>query len=309
MPQCVALARSYPTFHSEIANKKEYSPKMKRGKQSKNSSNANEDRQKKSRLEEFSNFRWILKLGFARRSSLVLTRSHRTSKNLQKEVSDIGCFAELAHNYFDVRMIWGHLDSLLRCHFPLEHYQGLRGSQLLSIIHGAERTRAIISRVPDKKQIILAFAGTAYIEQALYNLDIRKTEHISICRGQEGSDVLGNVHRGFWKLYLGIRSYAFGALETSLRESSSIEEVVITGHSLGAALACYFVLDLIDILVQTASSVDKQVFTIKYVGFGSPRVGDEGFSKKYAIYVDKYRTRFGESNFIGLSVRNHNDGK
>jgi triacylglycerol lipase len=106
---------------------------------------------------------------------------------------------------------------------------------------------------PQSGQYVIIFPGTASAQDWITDLKVRKVKW----------DV-GRVHRGF--------AQAWNSIASSVRLAvSNAETIVVTGHSLGGALATLCALDL----VECGCDV-KGVIT-----FGSPRVGNGAFSRDY----------------------------
>jgi pimeloyl-ACP methyl ester carboxylesterase len=81
---------------------------------------------------------------------------------------------------------------------------------------------------------------------------------------KKGAPVSMQIHTGFLKQYLAIRD----TLMKALQKHEDADEIVITGHSLGGALATLAALDL-----------NRQgIHKISTVTFGAPRVGDQLFA-------------------------------
>lgn len=117
--------------------------------------------------------------------------------------------------------------------------------------------------------IVVIFTGTDTTEDVFTDLSFSKVPF-----GDEagGSCVPGRsgagVHRGFWAQYTSKGSNEV-LLDLVLRESRSHpeREILVTGHSLGAALAVLCGTEL-------SKRTDKEV---NVVGFACPRVGNRGF--------------------------------
>ncbi|MEM9291082.1 MAG: lipase family protein [Acidobacteriota bacterium] len=83
------------------------------------------------------------------------------------------------------------------------------------------------------------------------------------------SKTAGNIHSGFWNAWRRLRD---GVLDWVSKLGGEVDEVVVTGHSLGGALA---VLAAREISEHSRLPI-RAVFT-----FGAPRVGGEAFVKDY----------------------------
>ena len=128
------------------------------------------------------------------------------------------------------------------------------------------------------KELKIAFRGTDELRDALTHIQFWKKV---IPYGNEKSNI--RVHTGF------IRAYKAEAVRKTIWSfvDDSIERVIITGHSYGAALACLCAVDL----QYNFSDKDYEVTL-----FGGPRVGNTAF-------VNSFNTRL----FKTLRVENGND--
>ncbi|KAH8112827.1 alpha/beta-hydrolase [Phellopilus nigrolimitatus] len=245
------------------------------------------------KLEKVNNFRWVAK-HLGKRSNYVLSSKDLTSDALQTKISQIGQFAEVA--IYDPDIIWKYLDVLCRPDYPLERYDALREATLLTALRGriAGAQGHLIFHNP-KKRLIATFSGTFNISQAMHDLNAFK------------------VHAGFWRLYRGIRKAVLEALSERLSDvekALDVEEIVITGHSLGAALSLLLVLDILNpsLFSKMNRLTLHRDISVTTVLFGAPRVGNAAFSRLYRDSVAKFRAERGETKFSELSVKAHNDG-
>lgn len=118
--------------------------------------------------------------------------------------------------------------------------------------------QAYIWNIKDK--IYLIFRGTEDIRDILANIDVR-TEEIKI------NDITVNIHYGFHKQFFSLERKITEFIENS--KTLGINEMIITGHSLGGSLA--------SIANFYYSKVYPEMKITTYT-YGSPRVGDEIFS-------------------------------
>lgn len=102
--------------------------------------------------------------------------------------------------------------------------------------------------------IYVAFRGSETIQNWVDNLDAVLTNYPS-CDGCE-------VHKGFYQVEQAAYPQVLAAVQT-LKEQFPSYGVIVTGHSLGAAIATLTALELM------ASGVGK----VNAIHFGSPRVG------------------------------------
>jgi hypothetical protein len=249
--------------------------------------------------ETSENFRWVSKL-LASRSRRTLTVSDLTSVELQQELSEFGQFAEIAHGHLSP-FIWRNMAKLCQPDFPLDGYDALQGSDLVSAFCGAvAEVEGYTAVRGEQKQLIVVFAGTSASAQARYNLDARLVRY-----------PIGNkctVHAGFWKMYNGIRSVALEAMTKAFGEYT-VEEIVFTGHSLGAAMCYLLALDIMTNRGDHSSSFLPTSLPLKLALFGSPRVGNLALSLHWQNAVMVYRTRHGPSSVMDYSLKIFNDGQ
>ncbi len=115
--------------------------------------------------------------------------------------------------------------------------------------------------IESELEAVLVFRGTATPEEWLRDLEFRQVEY-------EFVPSAGKTHAGFTAIYQSARERIFYAV----RRVSAWKRLLITGHSLGGALATLAALDL---AVNTPFSAPLMI------NFGSPRVGDPEFADVY----------------------------
>jgi hypothetical protein len=216
-------------------------------------------------LEKTENFRWVSTM-LAKASDRHLTSQDLAPLDLQTQLSDIGQYAELALGKLPPpKFIWDNMDRLLQPNFPLEGYNALPGSELVSSFKGSVGSlQGYVARKSDK--LIVAFSGTSNLIQSLNNFDVRLRPHSA------GGKCA--VHAGFWRLYDGVRTVVMDELARALQQGE-VHELILTGHSLGGA-ACYlFALDLLQSeRKEIASELSSKSVTFTLSVFGCPRVGN-----------------------------------
>ncbi|KAF5368819.1 hypothetical protein D9758_002967 [Tetrapyrgos nigripes] len=244
--------------------------------------------------EKLMNFRWISKI-LATYSSYTLTSADLASMELDLELAEIGQFTELSYTTLPIEFIFKNLHLLSQTDFPLEGYDALRESVLVSDFAGkVAHLHGYVAFRPRTKQLIVSTSGTRTALQALYDLRTFLHRHPS---------KRGGVHQGFWKLYKGLRPFILDGLRKGFHEHEDVNELVITGHSMGGALSYLLCLDL---LAKTDVIPNKP---IKLVVFGAPRPGDEKLAKYWQELVDGYRKRNEKDSFFQeYCVKAYNDG-
>lgn len=124
------------------------------------------------------------------------------------------------------------------------------------------------------RDAILAFRGSNEKVDWLRNIRLKKTRFLDY----------GKVHSGFLRAldFIGpsIR------VELGKLQAAGMRNLYVTGHSLGAAMATLF----------TAEALTCSIRPRELVTFGSPRVGDRRFAKKFNAEFGIATTRFVNNN-------------
>jgi predicted lipase len=137
--------------------------------------------------------------------------------------------------------------------------------------------------------IVAAFTGTdpLSIPDWVDDLDFVKTTYPFCSFSKKGGatgrrgataaldviDVGCRVHRGFLESYMQIRDQVLEAL-VGLLQAHPDAPLLLTGHSLGAALATFAVLDVLHVLNDSVSAL----YT-----FGKPRIGNRPFQVRARV--------------------------
>ncbi|KIK68718.1 hypothetical protein GYMLUDRAFT_153740 [Collybiopsis luxurians FD-317 M1] len=250
--------------------------------------------------EKLMNFRWVAKV-LATHSSYTLTPKDLADEKLFSELAEIGQFTELAYtNVVPVDFLFKNQSSLLKADFPLEGYNALEGSVLVSEFFGkVAHLHGYVAYRPNTKQLVISTSGTSTAPQAIQ--DLRTLPHRHKSRR-------GLAHSGFWQLYKGIRPFILDGLRKGIeqyRSDGAIEELIVTGHSMGGAVSYLLLLD--QLLVP--NDILPANLRIKLVAFGAPRPGDAHLADYYRELVDEYRKKNGgDSAFSEYLVKAYNDG-
>ncbi|KAJ8081874.1 hypothetical protein PM082_007720 [Marasmius tenuissimus] len=243
--------------------------------------------------EKLMNFRWISKM-LASCSPYVLKSSDVVPVDLQMELAEIGQFTELAYSSVPISFVFDHLSSLLHDDFPFEGYDALQDATLVADFHGdVADLHAFAAYRPKNKQLIVSIAGTSTALQGLYDVWGTRRRHPS---GK------GEVHRGFWSLYTGLRSFILDSIRKGLAEQD-VTELVVTGHSMGGAMSYLLLLELL-----TPNDIVPPSLCIKLAAFGAPRVGDANLGNYWQELCQEYRNSNGVDSFKEYSVKAYNDG-
>lgn len=136
-------------------------------------------------------------------------------------------------------------------------------------------TQALVAT--NEKAIIVAFRGTESLEDGITDLSSSRVAH-----------PLGTVHEGFSQAF---HSSKFKLVE-AINKHRIKQPIWVTGHSLGAALAT-----LATAYLQSQKMKPKFLYT-----FGSPRVGNPTFAKRFNKLFKGTSFRFRNNQDVVTSV-------
>ncbi|KAK9332589.1 Alpha/Beta hydrolase protein [Lipomyces starkeyi] len=122
----------------------------------------------------------------------------------------------------------------------------------------------------DHKRILLVFRGTNSLTNWFTNLDTIQERYPSVSSESVSGCSRCMVHRGFLRSYLETRAYTGPILE-ELKAKYPDYSLLVTGHSLGGAIAILAAADLI-----------TEGYAPEIVTYGQPRVGN----RQFADWVD-----------------------
>lgn len=109
--------------------------------------------------------------------------------------------------------------------------------------------------------IVVAFRGSANIENWFSDLDFTFTTYpVAACNCQ--------VHQGFFDEWLSLSSSVLADVRNLVSQYSGAQ-ILVTGHSLGAAVSILAALDIVNEVTSSGVTV---------YNFGQPRVGDNSFA-------------------------------
>ncbi|EGC33148.1 hypothetical protein DICPUDRAFT_154842 [Dictyostelium purpureum] len=140
------------------------------------------------------------------------------------------------------------------------------------IDNDSTNTFGFIGITTDKKSIVISFRGTEMesLDNWITNLNFPKSEPYP---GFPGA----LVHSGFNRAYRNVRNIVHSGLNFTLGVCPTCEKLIITGHSLGGALA---IMAATDIYESQLTTLPLEMYT-----FGSPRVGDVAFAEYFESTV------------------------
>ncbi|TFK26085.1 alpha/beta-hydrolase [Coprinopsis marcescibilis] len=249
-----------------------------------------EEQRRMYTAEQLDNFRWIFQV-LASRSPVALTSTDVVHPEVKVEIEAAGQFAELVYSGLPLQLLLDNYEPLSLKGFPLEGYHLLREATLIDSFSGTVANLPVaIFSLPSRKQTIIAISGTSNLGHAVQDLRVAKVPHPS---GK------GMAHTGFLSLYLGLKSQV-----KSVLEANDITELVLTGHSMGGAVAYLLCIDILS----EGHFTFKSPPVIKLVTFGLPRVGDSTLVFHFRGLADQYRDKHGWDSFSEYSVRAFNDG-
>ncbi|KAH8697777.1 Alpha/Beta hydrolase protein [Talaromyces proteolyticus] len=130
---------------------------------------------------------------------------------------------------------------------------------LISRSAGDGDTTGLLIKDDSRKLFILSFRGSKTISNWLTNLDFTLTDASSLCDGCE-------AHKGFLEAWQSVSEKIESELSAAIAENKDYG-IVVTGHSLGAALATLAAVEL-------RNQGDK----VDLYTYGCPRVGNHAFA-------------------------------
>lgn len=157
--------------------------------------------------------------------------------------------------------------------YMTKSYKGLLADFVptYSIYDPSHDTHGYIGYSSSQQAIYVAFRGSESVQNWIDNLDVVLTPY-PLCSGC-------NVHKGFYEAEQSSIAVIIKEVK-SLKSKYPSYPVILTGHSLGAALATLTTMDL----------MVNGVTPVRMFNYGSPRVGDDAFAAYVsARIVDRYR--------------------
>ncbi|KLO06925.1 alpha/beta-hydrolase [Schizopora paradoxa] len=290
--------------------------------------------------EEGYNFREIARL-LVRRSGYTLTaadiiskkepsESASSSPSLIARLAAWGEFAEIALGELDPAFIIREIGSLSEPGGPYEAYRALAapGVRCLGVFQGPGRKGVqgyVAFRPGSGKQggegeaernehvndeVVVTFSGTCNVWHVFQDMDVRRAVYPVPSTTEKTPSA--RVHKGFWRLYTGLRP-AMAKILSSALEQYPTADLVLTGHSLGAAM-CYLL--AMDVLLGSGElgfgvndkGANEGGRKITLAAFGCPRIGDSGLVKVFVDAVAQYRKKYGENSFEEYSIKAFDDG-
>lgn len=153
-------------------------------------------------------------------------------------------------------------------------------STVVSVIHG-ENTDTIVYIIHEAlhNNIFIAWRGTESIKDWLTDASIRKVKFF-------GDNCKLKVHGGFYDCYSEVRARLLSSLYRQFNNFKA-NAVIVTGHSLGGALAT---ISAFDISKNNNINKDTALKNICSFTYGSPRVGNFTFKTEYnKVVPNTYR--------------------
>jgi len=121
---------------------------------------------------------------------------------------------------------------------------------------------------PNNKTLYVSFRGTDNLKGWISDFQFLKVNYPGVNGAQ--------VHQGIFKAYLEVKNEIKSLFSVALSKCTTCDNVIVTGHSLGAAISVFGALD-----IRTYSNKLLNVYN-----FGCPRVGNTAF----ANYADSVLT-------------------
>lgn len=155
-----------------------------------------------------------------------------------------------------------------RCHGLTKHFKMVE-----LVIDEPHRLQAYVGIAEDLKAVVIAFRGT---QETSYQNWAEDLYFRQLDLNYPGIDN-ALVHKGFYQAYHNttLRERVITAAMGTLRHRPDLG-VIVTGHSMGGAMASFCSLDL---------AVNFEVTDLKVITFGQPRIGNSIFAAAYGILV------------------------
>lgn len=152
-------------------------------------------------------------------------------------------------------------------------------------------TQGYLWLFPEQRKAYVCFRGTQDFQDAAKDIDIRDRRLYLPRSGYHVSPIL--VHRGFLDQYAAVKRMIFDDLNTY---DKAYDNIIFTGHSLGAALAT------IGAAYTKAMLPKKQVYCYTY---GCPRVGNDAFADWFDDNIDGGYRVFNEQDPVSMIPISH----
>ena len=156
------------------------------------------------------------------------------------------------------------------------------------VSHGTTKARCLLWYSANLSQLVISFGGLAYTEDWAIAFDARSVDwrpsvnnesEVDWSESHAGGDGIVSVNRGFLKLYLSIRNEIRSILRQELgRPPPQLQQLIISGHSMGGVLAQFAALDFLNTLGPSLSRLPVQTAVLL---FAPPLGGDASFVSAY----------------------------
>jgi hypothetical protein len=157
-----------------------------------------------------------------------------------------------------------------------------------------------------KDYIAVFFSGSNSLMDFTHtNINVGATKvDYSLCNMNEHDLLNARVHEGFWNAYNSVRSQLLTLLTQMSFQFIDKKEIIVTGHSLGGALATLAVPDICSLFEDN----------ITLITFAAPQVGNESFGKLISTFVPPEKcirviTSFDHVPHILGTIFNHHPSK
>eukprot|EP01091_Cochliopodium_minus_P009548 TRINITY_DN2374_c0_g1_i1.p1 TRINITY_DN2374_c0_g1~~TRINITY_DN2374_c0_g1_i1.p1 ORF type:complete len:303 (+),score=41.57 TRINITY_DN2374_c0_g1_i1:35-910(+) len=129
-----------------------------------------------------------------------------------------------------------------------------------------------------KNFMVISFRGSTNLKNWILNIDAFKKIPYKNVKGCE-------VHSGFYDAYAELKTQIYPILQGYESKYPQISNILVTGHSLGAAIAEFCALDLTEVFMPLKN------YTINVWSYGTPRIGNKEFALYYneSMKYDRWR--------------------
>ncbi|DBA98954.1 TPA: hypothetical protein ACH3X1_014695 [Trebouxia sp. C0004] len=233
---------------------------------------------------------WMQEFCWSYRSKAakMAARNQSAPNNAELVAAPMFCFEDAMKLLYWTSLTYDYKEAertILTIHKGKELY-GLESHELLW--EQKHDTKCLMGFGPDT--ILLAFRGTASLKNASADIQAWQVVHPPL-RGRCWTGQQPRVHAGFLKSWLAgnLKAKVVSTVLKVLhhqKKSPTIKRILVTGHSLGGALANLCAFDIAAAIKEAGASAEGgQTITVSCYTFGAPRTGNSAFRSEYNALV------------------------
>ncbi|ORX98625.1 alpha/beta-hydrolase, partial [Basidiobolus meristosporus CBS 931.73] len=129
------------------------------------------------------------------------------------------------------------------------------------------------------RTIVVAFRGTSTMKDAFTDINLAMIDYYI----DQSSEI--KVHRGFLNYYSALRQQILDVIDPLVAQmggAKAVEHILITGHSLGGAMATLAAVDMANHFTNAYGTLGFNY--IQCITFGAPPVGNMEFRKHWTSF-------------------------